>query len=131
MSAADGVKKNKGGLLAWGGLAAIVALIVLFGALKKPPEETAVEPEKPVAVRTLAIEPRTVADALQLPARIEPLQEAHLAAERAGRVMELLVARGQAVEAGQVLLRLDGRLRAAAVRRAAIETRDSGRDLKC
>ena len=130
MSAADGVKKNKGGLLAWGGLAAIVALIVLFGALKKPPEETAVEPEKPVAVRTLAIEPRTVADALQLPARIEPLQEAHLAAERAGRVMELLVARGQAVEAGQVLLRLDGRLWAAAVRRAEIEARDAGRDLK-
>ena len=34
------------------------------------------------------------------------------------------------MEAGQVLLRLDGRLWAAAVRRAEIEARDAGRDLK-
>lgn len=130
MSSAEGMRKNRGGVWAWGGLGVVVALIVLFGVLKKPPEKTAVEPEKPVAVRTLAIEPRTVEDALQLPARIEPLQEAHLGAERAGRVVELLADKGQAVEAGQVLLRLDGRLWAAAVRRAEIEARDAGKDLK-
>ena len=130
MSAAEGMKKSKGGVLAWGGLGMVVVLIVLFGALKKPPEKTEAEPEKPVAVRTLAIEPRTVEDALLLPARVEPLQEAHLGAERAGRVVELPVDKGQAVEAGQVLLRLDDRLWAAAVRRAEIEARDAERDLR-
>ena len=57
MSSAEGMRKNRGGLLAWGGLGVVVALIVLFGALKKPPEKTAVEPEKPVAAAVPAPAP--------------------------------------------------------------------------
>ena len=121
---------KKGSFLAWGALALVVALIVAFGALKKPAEQAAPEAEKPVAVRTLALEPRTVEDALQLPGRIAPLQEANLGAERAGRVVELLADKGQAVAEGQVLLRVDGRLWDAARRRAEIEARDAARDLK-
>ena len=121
---------KKGSFLAWGALALVVALIVAFGALKKPAEPAAPEAEKPVAVRTLALEPRTVEDALQLPGRIAPLQEANLGAERAGRVVELLADKGQAVAEGQVLLRVDGRLWDAARRRAEIEARDAARDLK-
>ena len=121
---------KKGSFLAWGALALVVALIVAFGAIKKPAEQAAPEAEKPVAVRTLALEPRTVEDALQLPGRIAPLQEANLGAERAGRVVELLADKGQAVAEGQVLLRVDGRLWDAARRRAEIEARDAARDLK-
>ena len=121
---------KKGSFLAWGALALVVALIVAFAALKKPAEPAQPEAEKPVAVRTIAIEPRTVEDALQLPGRIAPLQEANLGAERAGRVIELLADKGQAVAEGQVLLRVDGRLWDAARRRAEIEARDAARDLK-
>ena len=130
MSVADGIRKKKGSFLIWGVLAAVVAMVFILPMLKKPEEKKAVEPEKPVAVRTIAMELRRVEDALVLPARVEPLQEAHLAAERAGRVVELLADKGQAVEAGQVLLRLDGRLWEAARQRAEIEERDASRDLR-
>ncbi len=130
MSMADGIGKKKGSFLIWGALALVVAMMFVLPMLKKPEEKKVVEPEKPVAVRTVAIELRTVEDALQLPARVEPLQEAHLAAERPGRVIELVADKGQAVEVGQVLLRLDGRLWEAARQRAEIEERDASRDLK-
>ena len=119
-----------GSFLVWGALTLVVALIVVFGALKKRPEPVAAEEEKAVAVRTIAIAPRNVQDVLNLPARIEPLQEANLGAERAGRVVEILAEKGQAVAAGQPLLRVDGRLWDAARRRAEIETRDAERDWK-
>ena len=130
MSVVEAGREKKGSVLIWAALAAVVALIAVFAATKKPPEKTATETEKAVAVRTMAVEPRTVADALQLPARIEPLQEALSAVERAGRVTELLADKGDRVEAGQVMLRVDDRLWAAAVRRAEIELRDAERDLK-
>ena len=119
-----------GSFLVWGALTLVVALIVVFGSLKKRPEPTAPEEEKATAVRTIAIAPRTVQDVLNLPARIEPLQAANLAAERAGRVVEILADKGQAVEAGQLLLRVDDRLWDAARRRAEIEARDAERDWK-
>ena len=119
-----------GSFLVWGALTLVVALIVTFGALKKRPEPVAAEEEKAVAVRTIALEPRTVQDVLSLAARIEPLQEANLATERAGRVVEILVDKGQTVAAGQPLLRVDGRLWDAARRRAEIEARDAERDWK-
>ena len=119
-----------GSFLVWGALTLVVALIVLFGALKKRPEPAAPEEEKATAVRTIAIEPRDVQDVLRLPARIEPLQEADLGAERAGRVVAILADKGQAVEAGQPLLRVDDRLWDAARRRAEIEVRDAERDWK-
>lgn len=119
-----------GSFLVWGALTLVVALIVLFGALKKRPEPAAPEEEKATAVRTIAIEPRDVQDVLSLPARIEPLQEADLGAERAGRVVAILADKGQAVEAGQPLLRVDDRLWDAARRRAEIEVRDAERDWK-
>ncbi len=130
MSVSSGMRKKKGSFLVWGALAIVVALIFAMPLLKKPEEKKVVEPEKPVAVRTITIERRTVEDALLLPARVEPLQEANLAAERAGRVIEVVADKGQAVEAGQVLLRLDGRLWEAARQRAEIEERDASRDLK-
>ena len=119
-----------GSFLVWGALTLVVALIVVFSSLKKPKEPAAPEEEKAVAVRTIAIEPRNVEDALTLPARIEPLQEANLGAERAGRVVEILADKGQTVAEGQPLLRVDGRLWDAARRRAEIEARDAARDLK-
>ena len=124
------IPRKRGAFLVWGALAIVVALIVVFATIKKPAEKTEIEAEKPVAVRTIAIEPRKVEDALRLPARIEPLQEAALAAERAGRVVELLADKGQSVAVGQMLLRVDGRLWEAARRRAEIEARDAARDLK-
>ena len=124
------VETKSGAVAIWAILALVVALIVGLAVFRKPPEKTEPVGEKAVTVRTVAIMPRPVQDVLRLPARIEPRQEANLAAERAGRVVEILADKGQAVAAGQVLLRLDARLWNAARRRAEIEARDAERDWK-
>ena len=129
MSIGGWMWKRKGSLLAWGSLAAVVALIVAFARMEKPEEEVVADRERPVAVRVMEIVPRRVPDAIRLPARIEPVQEAQLPVERAGRVVELLAEKGDRVEAGKALLRVDGRLWEAALRRAEIEARDAARDL--
>lgn len=130
MRIADFIRRKRGSIAAWGALALVVALIAAFGAMPKPEEKKEDAGEKAVAVRTVAIEPRRVEDVIRLPGRIEPLREAALGVERAGRVEELLADKGQEVEEGQVLLRVDGRLWEAARRRAEIEARDAARDLK-
>ncbi|NCA82530.1 MAG: efflux RND transporter periplasmic adaptor subunit [Opitutae bacterium] len=130
MSLADIVRRKKGSLLAWGVLGVVVALIALFGSKPKAAEEPARAEEKAVPVRTVEIALRGLEDAIRLPARIEPLQQADLGAERAGRVIELAADKGRTVAEGQLLLRVDGRLWDAARRRAAIEARDAARDLK-
>ena len=123
------VRRRKGALLAWGGLGLVVVLIVVLALLPRPEEESADDAERPVPVRVLTVEPRTIPDVIELPARIEPAQEALLAVERAGRVVERRVRKGDAVKKGQALLRVDGRLWDAARRRAEIEARDAAKDL--
>lgn len=130
MSSMDNKSRRKGTLLVWGALGIVVILIVFFAATHKPPEKVEIEAERPKAVRVLEIVPRAMPDMVLLPAKIEPKQEAQLPVERAGRVVELLVDKGDAVEAGQVLLRVDRRLWEAGHRRAEIEARDAERDLK-
>jgi membrane fusion protein, multidrug efflux system len=130
MNTSEAWKKRRGTLLVWGALGVVVLLIVFFAATHKPPEKEPVEPERPLAVRVLDVAPRPMPDVVRLPGRIEPMQEAQLAAERAGRVVEILADKGDAVDAGQVLLRVDSRLWETARRRAEIEARDAERDLK-
>jgi membrane fusion protein, multidrug efflux system len=130
MSGAGKARNWKGSLLAWGLLAVVVVLIGILAALPRPEEQVEAEAERAVAVRVLELAPRRMPDEIRLPGRIEPLQAALLPAERAGRVVELLVDKGAAVEAGQMLVRVDRRLWEAAHRRAAIERRDAERDLQ-
>ncbi len=130
MKTGNWIRNRKGSLLAWGLLAVVGVLIVAFVRMRKPAEPAAAEAERPVAVRVLEVVPRDVPDVILLPGRIEPIQEARLPAERAGRVVEILADKGAAVSAGQILLRVDARLWAAARRRADIEVRDAARDLK-
>lgn len=130
MSLGQIIRARKGSVGIWGAVLAVAALIVFFAAKRQPPEKLAAEREKALPVRTILVSPRTVEDVVRLPGRIEPLQEARLGAQRAGQVVERLADKGQAVQEGEILLRLDGRLWDAARRRAEIEARDAARDLK-
>lgn len=124
------VRARKASLFIWGILLVLVGLSVLLAVFRPPPEPVSGEREKAVPVRTIVVSARDVEDIIRLPGRVEPVQEARLAAQRAGQIVEVLADKGQAVKEGQILLRLDSRLWAAAKRRAEIEARDAARDLK-
>jgi membrane fusion protein (multidrug efflux system) len=130
MSSQETTGRRRPSFWLWAALALVMVLIVVLAVVPKPPEQTKDETEKPVAVRALTIEPRKIEDALLLPGRILALQEAQLGAQRPGQVVEIVADKGQTVEAGQVLLRIDSRLWEAARKRAAIEVRDAEKDLK-
>jgi membrane fusion protein (multidrug efflux system) len=108
----------------------LVVLVLLLLALPKRREGIAEAGEKPVAVRALIVEPRRIADSVQLPGRIEARVEAVLGAEKGGRVAEIAAEKGDRVRAGQVLLRLDSRTWQALLDQAEIEEREARKDFE-
>jgi len=124
-------RRRPGSFWVWGVLLVIVGLIVLFAALKmfRARQDTgAVAEEKPVAVETMLVAATRLADTIVLPGRVEPYVEADLAAEKAGRIVEVKVDKGDRVEQGQVLLRIDDRLWVANRDRAAIDLREAEKE---
>ena len=108
----------------------LVLLVAVFAATRKPREEMAAEEERPLLIRTVTVEPRTMPDTLLLPGRVEPVVSAELSAEKAGNVTVLAVEKGDEVAAGQVLLRLDDRAWKNLHRRARIESENADRELE-
>ncbi len=120
--------------LAFVGLAIVVMLglkftIVFQVKLRQQQESVVVAPEKAVLVRTQQVVPQAVSDVVVLPGRVVADASVRVSIEKNGRVVELPVDRGDAVKAGQVLLRVDDRHWKAMQIKAAIELSDAERDL--
>ncbi len=118
-----------GAIVLWSMLVLMVVGIVVLGGMKTPEEVVETVSEKAVTVRALVVEPRVIDDRVVLPGRVEADKSAQLAAEKNGRIVEVIVDRGDRVKAGQVLLRIDGRHWDVYGRQAAIELADAERDL--
>ncbi|MCX7936031.1 MAG: efflux RND transporter periplasmic adaptor subunit, partial [Planctomycetota bacterium] len=69
--------------------------------------EAAAQPDPAIAVDALIVSARPLVDSLRLPGLVRPWREAEIASEVSGRVLEKRVADGAAVQAGEVLVRLD------------------------
>jgi len=87
---------------------------MLFGAVneKKARLEAAkkqehVEHKKLINAVLLELKPRTVQDVINLPGTIEPWTQLTLLAKISGAVTEVNVAEGQAVKAGEVIVRIE------------------------
>jgi len=65
------------------------------------------QPTAAIPVDALIVKSRSLVDSLRLPGLARPWMEAEIAAEVSGRVLEKKVADGAAVQAGEVLLRID------------------------
>lgn len=116
-------------VLIWGFLALVLAGIAglaIWKPAKEKVDETAVQP---VLVRALTIAPRTVREAVWLPGRVAANVSATLSVEKAGRVVECAVDKGDTVKTGQVLLRLDDRHWRALEKQAQLELADARREL--
>ncbi len=100
------VVKSKGLLLA--PLAAL--LLTACGASEATPVPSAgATPEAPVGITAVVAETRRQATTLDVTGTLVADAQTDVATEVAGRVLEVLVERGQPVAAGQVLARLDPR----------------------
>lgn len=119
-----------GKIILWVVLALVVMGIVILAILKPDTPEPETPPEKSIAVRTMVIESQSVPVGIKVHARVEPLVDAVLSAEKAGRIVEIAAEKGDAVKAGQVLMRLDDRTWKAALEQTEIENRQLTTDLK-
>lgn len=119
-------------VLSWLIGSGVVLIIIVLASFimtrgRKPMIETEI---RPAPVITMTIQGRRISDVITLPGRIEPLIDAELAAEQAGRIVELPVRKGDHVQPGQMLLKVDDRICRETVRKAEITLKETGRDLK-
>ncbi len=116
-------------LILWLLVLLAAGLIVLLGLLpaRKPGAiEDAVEAE---LVRVRQVGARDLVQSVTLPGRVTPHRTVSLAAEIGGVLTSVEVERGDAIEKGQILLRIDERTWSAQQRQAEVEQRDAARDL--
>ncbi len=121
----------------------VVALVGVAGlatlAVGCSPSASAASPEltpAPVHAETAVVAARSVPRTLSLTGSLVAAREAEVAAEGAGRVVAVLVERGDVVQAGQVLARLDSRSAAlasaeASASAAALAAEEANARLDC
>jgi RND family efflux transporter MFP subunit len=119
---------SAGSFVLWTLLGVLVlgmAVLAVWKA-KAPPPVT--PEERAVAVHVMAVATSAIPDVLVLPGRVAADKDITLGAEKPGLVVEVAADKGDAVKAGQVLVRLDARVWEAARDRAKVEKADALRE---
>jgi membrane fusion protein (multidrug efflux system) len=111
-------------------LSCIIGGIVVLAFLPPRSEKVVEAAPRALAVAVHEAVVTNLSEVVIMPGRVEAEKEARLAVETGGRVLWLGVEKGDRVEAGQVLLRLDSRSQTAAVSRAEVNLRQAEDDLK-
>lgn len=114
---------DKTGKILLSSLLATIAMIILFKALPSRKEKLPPVQEVIIPVQVVKVTAEDRPDIIVLPGLILANVDAKLAAEKAGRVVEIYAERGQAVTNGQILLRIDDRT-------ARIAFEDAARNLE-
>lgn len=113
----------------WITLGTLVALIAVLLLIKKPEDDPTPTTPHALPVRVLYMTPRDVADHLVLAARLWPCISAELAAEKGGRIVEIVAHKGERVEKQQILMRQDARQWELLKAQAQVEADDAERNL--
>lgn len=106
----------------------IVALVARK-ALQKPPEVKPVE-EKPVPVTIQRIQPDSLANRINLPGKLQAVEDLMIPIEKAGTLVDVPVDRGASVTQGQLLCRMDARIWKDALKQAEINDREASKEWK-
>jgi len=106
-------------------LGLVVALILLMMVFKPNGKELPEAREAAVAVSTMTVHLASTADMVHLPALVAANVDAMLSAEKAGRIVEIKVDRGDRVEQGQLLLQIDDRIWQANLKQANSAAEDA------
>jgi membrane fusion protein, multidrug efflux system len=123
-------KRSIGAMLLIAVIGLCLAGIVLLAAFRRTRPVPEAPPEQKTIVTTLTAEARAMDDIVVLPGRIAAAKDLWVAVEQSGRVEEMAADEGEAVRAGDVLLRVDDRLWKAALERAELQAQDARRDLR-
>ena len=98
-------RRSRQTLLAAGAL--LLAMLPLTACSRSEAEKIAAKAPEPIAVETVAIEARALPGALDVTGALMADAQTDVAAETEGRVVQVLIERGQVVAAGAVVARLD------------------------
>ena len=123
-------KPNRTTIIVFGSIAIVLFLMVLMVLTKPNGKDLPEASETTMAVSTLQVCPTNTADIVYLPALVEANVNAMLSAEKAGRIVELMVERGDRVEQGQQLLQIDDRIWQASLKQAEIAARDADKNFE-
>ncbi len=123
-------KPKKSTLILFGSLAIVLLLIVLMLVAKPNGKENPEAKEAAATVSTLQVRLVSTEDIAYLPALVEANVNAVLSAEKAGRIVELMVDRGDRVEQGRQLLQIDDRIWQASLKQAKIAARDAKKNFE-
>ncbi len=109
-------------------MAASLLLIILMALLKPNGKPVPESHETALPVTVIQVTLTNMADLVYLPAVVEAHVDALLAAEKAGRIVELAADRGDHVQAGQLLMRIDDRIWQANLSQATIAAENARRN---
>jgi membrane fusion protein (multidrug efflux system) len=121
---------DKAGKILLSALLAVILLIVVFKVLPKHKEELPPKPDVIIPVQVVTVTAEDRPDMIVLPGLVLANIDAKLAAERAGRVVEILAERGDTVTNGQILLRIDARTAQAGADAARATDEEAARNLE-
>lgn len=114
---------DKAGKILLSALLLVILLIAIFKVLPKRKEQLSANPEVIIPVQAITVTAEDRPDMIVLPGLVLADVDARLAAEKAGRVVQIFAERGDTVTNGQVLLRIDDRA-------ARIAYEDAARNLE-
>ena len=121
---------QRSSVILWSIVVFLLLVIAISMFLRRIDEPLEMPPEKAIPVKTVTVAREQVTDRIELPGRIEADLRARLAVDKGGRVTERLVDRGDHVQAGDPLLRLDDRIWRTLEKNAEIEWDEAQRDYK-
>ncbi len=94
-----------------------LTMVLASGCSRQDPAVTKANPEKPVAIQAVLVQPEQVWRRVELVGTLEGAREVTVSSEVAGRVLAIHADLGDRVQQGQVLVEIDGREYALAVDR--------------
>jgi len=123
-------KPQRSSIVIWSLIAALMVLVILSMTLRRSEPERESLPERSFPVRIQEVQPREVDHVIRIPGRMEAHTISRLAVDKGGRVVEIMADKGDRVDQGQALLKLDDRLWRTMLSQAEIELREAEREMR-